>query len=117
MRIDGRTYPLAADFTGAARRNAREYQPEEIPTLAHAQPGQIRGDGWYDENATLRPEQNCCAGDPWTHGYTRDLGHRCSTVSVVTVSVVIRRSGATSVLVLQLPERLSLSLFACNPAP
>ena len=63
------------------------------------------------EAPTLRSEQNCCTGDPWAHGHASNLGTDDQSPPGVRGD-----PAQLPVLVLQLPERLSLSLFRGYPA-
>ena len=111
IRVDGYTYPVGGGFYRAARRDAREHQPEKTRTHAFVESGQVRRDRPYFATPALRSEQSRGPRHPWADGFARHLDADAQSLAW--------RCGyppQLPVLVLQLSKRLPLSLFCLDPA-
>ena len=111
VQLDGQTFPLAADFTVPLAVMLASTNPKKLELTRLLRPAKYAETARIVAAPALRPEQDGRARHSRPDGYARDVDADAQSSA--------RRRGDPAqlpVLVLQLPERLSVSLFRRDPA-
>ena len=105
VTVEGHGYPMGANFTGALAMTLAREKPQKLGLCATPASGGIRLNLPRRPVGTLQSKQYGRPCHTWTDGYTRHVGANDKRFA--------QRQGHPAqlpVLVLQLPQRLSLSL-------